>query len=190
MAICPSCKKKVVSPIVKSKPYLVIKDYLTNTELEQDFPFVLEGKNKYGKPEKTTSYYLQKELGMLGVNFQQLSFTALWSHQPPKAGRTKEGKERFQACLDFSIGEIVKVANDRKLILLLMGAELSNLFIGHSINDVSGLVAKSDLLPGVPVIIPSPDSNNLMKMPIGELRLALSTFAKQIKIYEEYSNVK
>lgn len=190
MALCPSCGKKSIEPIIKSKPYLIIKESLTQNEYEQELPFTLSGNNKYGKQENTTSYYLMKELGAVGLNMQVMSLGALWMHTPPKAGKTKESREQFQKCVDWSISEVIRLAEGKKVILM-MGAELIRTFVGHSVSDVSGLVCKSDLLPAVnaPVIIPAPNPDNIMKVPIGELRNALKVFAEQIKIYEEYAKV-
>lgn len=186
MALCPSCQKKVISPVLKSKPYLVVKESLTQNEIGQELPFALNGKNKHGRDEQTTSYYLMKELGMVGINFQQLSLTALWMHHPPKIGRTKESKVAFQACLDYSISQVIKAAEGKQLVMLL-GAEVVRTFTGYGVSEVSGLKCKSDLLPNVPVVIPAHNPDNIMKMPIGELRNALKVFAEEMKIYEEYS---
>lgn len=186
MALCPNCGKKAIDPILKSQPYLIVKESLTQNEIDQALPFTLTGKNKYGKDEQTNSYYLMKEMGMVGINFQQLSLTALWMHHPPKMGRTKESKAAFQACLDYSISQVIKAA-EGKQIVMLMGAEVVRTFTGYGVSEVSGLKCKSDLLPNVPVVIPAHNPDNIMKMPIGELRNALKVFAEEMKIYEEYS---
>lgn len=188
MALCPSCGKKAVDPVLKSKPYIIIKSTLTSNEYEQGLPFTLSGKNKYNRPENTTSYYLMKELGLVGVNMQVLSLSSLWMHTPPKAGKSKDGKEIFQKCLDWSISEVIRICADKKIILM-MGADSTRTFVGASVSDTQGLICKSDLLPMVPVIVPAPNPDNIMKVPIGELRNALNVFAEQIKIYEQYSNV-
>ena len=188
MALCPSCGKKSIDPIIKSKPYLIIKETFTQNEYEQELPFTLSGNNKYGRPENTNSYYLMKELGLVGVNMQIMSLSALWTHIPPKAGKSKDGKAQFQKCLEWSISEVIRVAEGKSTILM-MGAEITRTFIGHSVSDVQGLVCKSDLLSPKTVIIPAPNPDNIMKVPIGELRNALKVFSEQIKIYEEYSKV-
>lgn len=187
MAICPICSKKAIDPILKSKPYLIIKESYTQNEHEQSLPFTLSGKNKYGKEENTSSYYLIKELGMVGLNVQVMSLAAFWSHSPPKA-KGKEAKASFQECLDWAISEAIRVSRDKKVILM-MGAEITRTFIGHGVSEVAGLVCKSDLLPEVPVIVPAPNPDNIMKVPIGELRNALKVFAEQIRIYEQYIKV-
>jgi len=188
MPICPNCGKKSLSPTLRSKPYMIIKESVTSNEMEQGTLFTLSGVNKYGHNENTTSYYLAKELGMAGVSMQTLSLSALWLHTPPKAVKGKEGKESFQKCLDWSIGEVIKACAGKKAIML-MGAEVVRTFTGYGVSDVSGLVCTSDLLPSVPVIVAAPNPDKMMAVPIGELRNSIRVFAEQIKIHEAYMKV-
>lgn len=188
MAVCPSCGRASLDPILKSRPYLIIKETITQNELEQGLIFTLLRENKYGRTEHTTSYYFGKELGMVGLNLQIFNLTTFYSHILPKNKRTKEEKEVLQKCLDWSISEVIRIAKDKKIILM-MGAEVVKTFIGYSVSEVSGLVCTSDLLPNVPVIIPAPNPDKIMNQPIGEMRNALKVFAEQIKIYEEYQKV-
>lgn len=188
MALCPHCGKKTLDPILKSKPYMIIKESFTENEMEQGNLFTLSGKNKYGNQENTTSYYLMKELGLTGLNLQIMSLSALWLHKPPTGKKTKEAREDFQKCLDYSISELIKAAKGKKVILL-MGAELVRTFTGYGVSDVSGLVCKSELLPEANIVIPAPNPDKLMSQPIGELRYALKTFAEQIKIAEQYNKL-
>ena len=188
MAICPSCGRGTLPPIIRSKPIMIIKESLTNNEIEQDILFTLSGKNKYGHSENTTSYYLMKELGRVGLNLNSMSLSCFYIHTLPKAKRTKDDKAIIQKCVDFSISEVIKVAREMKIVML-MGAELVRTFTGYGVSDVAGLICKSQYLPLVPVIIPAPNPDKLMAMPIGELRNALGVFAEQVKIYEQYSRV-
>lgn len=188
MSLCPSCNKKSLDPVLKSSPYLVVKESFTNVEMDKGVPFTLTGKNRFGRDENTNSYYLQKEIGMVGINFQLLSLTALWTHTPPKPGRTKESKEAFQKCLDWSVSQVIQCAENKKVVLL-MGAEVTRIFTGHSVKEAAGLVCQSDLLPKVPVCIAAPNPDNLMRVPIGELRNALKEFAEQIKIHKQWEKI-
>lgn len=188
MGTCISCGRKTIEPIIRSKPYMIIKESPTNNELESGQGFVLSGKNKYGHSENTTSYYLMKELGMAGVNMQTLSLVNFYNHVLPKNKRTKEEKETLTQCQDYCLSETIKVAKDMKIILL-MGADVVRLFTGYGVNDVMGLVCKSQYLSNVPIIIPAPNSDKIMSMPIGEMRNALAEFSRQIKIYEQYQRI-
>lgn len=187
MGLCPRCERATLEPIIRSKPYVIIKEATTEVERLNGQLFQHSYINKNGYPENTSSYYLMKELGMAGVSMQSLTLSALWLHNPQKSKRTKDDKEAFQKCLDYSISEVIKVAGQAKIVML-MGAEVVRTFTGYGVSDVSGLVCKSDLLPNVPTIIPAPNPDKLMASPIGELRYALKTFAEEIKIYEAYSN--
>ncbi len=188
MTLCPNCGKKGLDPIIRSKPYLIIKESVTENEYEQGILFTLNKTNKWGHSENTTSYYLAKELSMVGINMQSLSLTALWLHTPPKSKRSKDDKEHFQKCLDWSISEVLRAAEGKKIILV-MGAEATRTLTGYGVSEVSGLICQSDLLPKVPVIVPCPNPDNIMKMPLGEMRNALKVFKEQIQIYEQYAKV-
>lgn len=186
--ICASCGKGLVLPTIKSKPYMIIKEIVTGNEIQAGKAFVQSGKNSYGHEENTASYYLSKEMGKVGLQFSIFSLANLYMHIPPKSGRSKESKELSQGCTRFSIDELVKVAGNMKIIFM-MGAETIKTFTGYNASDVYGLTCTSELLPNVPIIIPSPNSDKIMSQPIGELRNALKVLADEIKIYEQYIKV-
>jgi len=183
--ICSSCGQGTLSPRMTSSPFMIIKEVVTNNELESGTVFVQKGKNQNGYEENTSSYYLNRELGMQGLQLSSFSQSCLFMHHIHKGGRTKEGKEVEQGCIDYSIGELIKIAQNKKIIFM-MGAKTINLFTGYNASDVYGLVCKSELLPEVPVIIPSTNSDKIMKMPIGEMRNSIAVLAEQIKIYKQY----
>jgi hypothetical protein len=189
MNICTSCGKGSLSPIIKSKPFMIVKELVTGNEVNSDQVFVPEGKSKYGHDEHTTSWYLAKELGMCGLNINTMCLTNLYLHIPPRGGRSKEGKAIVAGCEQFSIDEFIKVAKDMKIILM-MGAGTIKTFTGYNASEVYSLPCKSELLPNVPVIIPAPNVDKIMNMPIGELRLALKVFAEQIRVYEQFMNME
>ena len=116
MALCPYCNKKTLDPILKSKPYMIIKESFTDNEMEQGNLFTPSGKNRNGYPENTTSYYLMKELGLVGLNLHIMSLSAMWLHNPPTGKKTKEAREEFQKCLDYSVSEVIRVARGKKVI--------------------------------------------------------------------------
>jgi len=185
MPICPSCGKGTISPKMTSSPFMIVKEKVTQNELDSEIVFVTRGRNQYNHEENTNSYYLNKELGIVGLQLPMFSLSCLFMHPLPKGGRTKEGKEIVRGCVDYSISEVVRVAKDKKIILM-MGAELIKTFVGHNASDVYGLVCKSELLPNVPVIVPAPNSDKLMSQPIGELRNSLKVLKSQIDIYKSY----
>lgn len=188
MNICPSCHKGVLTPKITSSPFMLVKESITGNELDSGTVFVQKGKNKWSHEESTNSYYLNRELGLVGLQLTMFSLSCLFMHQLPKGGRTKEGKELVSGCVQFSISELVKVAQDKKIILL-SGAELIKTFTGYNSSDVYGLVCKSELLPNVPVIIPAPNVDKIMQQPIGEMRNSLRVLSEQIKIYKQYSSI-
>lgn len=185
--ICPSCGKGSISPKLSNKPYMIVKQDVTQQELDTGSVFLQRGKNKWGYEHNTTAHYLNKELGSFGLQLSQFTLTALYMHQLPKAKKTKEDKEVLQKCIDFSIQEVVKLAQGKKIIFL-MGSETVKVFTGYSASEVYGLNVKSELLDA-PVIIPAPNPDKIMNQPIGELRIAIKALAEQIKIYEAYQKV-
>ena len=133
--VCPSCSKGTLSPKISNKPYLIVKQDITQVELDTESVFVQKGKNKYGYEHNTTSYYWNKELGDVGLMLSQFNLTSLYMHQLPKSKKTKEDKEILQGCIDFSIAEVVKLAQGKKIILLL-GSETTKVFTGYSASEV------------------------------------------------------
>ena len=188
MNICTSCQKGVLSPIIKSSPFMIIKERVTQSELISKEVFVQYGLNKYGHDDLTTSYYLNLELGKVGLQLSTMNLTNFYMHIPPKVGGSKEEQAMLQGCTDYSISELIKVASGMKIILLC-GAEVVKTFTGYNTSDIYGLLCRSDLLPNVPVIVPAPNPDKLMNSPIGEMRNSLKVFAKQIGIYKEYKEI-
>lgn len=188
MGVCTSCGRGTLETRITSKPFLVIKEMVTEAEIKAEQVFVEGSVNKWGYQEHTTSYYLAKEMALVGIQMNTLCLSNLYMHEPNKGKKSKEAKELSQGCLDYSISQIVKLAEGKKIILI-MGAEAIRTFTGYPASDVYGLLCKSDLLPNVPVIIPAPNSDKLMSMPIGEMRNSLKVFAEQIRIYKEYEKV-
>ena len=187
--ICPSCGKGTISPKVSNKPYMIVKQELTQMEIDTGAIFVQKGKNKYGYEHNTTSYYLNKELGSFGLQLSQFNQTALYMHQLPKSKKTKEDKAILQGCIDFSISEVVKLAQGKKIILL-MGSECVKVFTGYSASEVYGLnVVPSEYFHDVPMVIPAPNSDKMLNQPVGEMRIALKSLSEQIKIYEQYQRI-
>lgn len=188
--VCRSCNVETLSPIVRKSPFWIIKDSCTQNEVQLSTLFILSGKNKNGYSQNTTSYYLMKELGMVGLGLGSFSLSALWLHVPSKSKRTKEERSVLESCFNHSLSFNISLLKEHQAkVVLLAGPESTRAFTGFSVKDVGGLVCKSDLVPEVPVFIPCPDPDKIMSYPIGELRNSLKTLAHQIRIYKEYTNI-
>ena len=188
--ICTSCGKATLSPVIKSRPFLIIKEAVTENDLTDDMVFTLSGKNKYGKEAYTSAYYFNRELGLVGLGLNNFSLSALYLHHPPSRKKTKDERAVILGCVDYSVAQVMALVRETDAkIILLMGAEIVKTFTGYNCTDVYGLTVQSDLLPSVPVIVPAPNPDKIMNQPIGELRNVLKVFAEQIKIYNEYSKV-
>jgi len=188
MNICTSCGKGTLSPILKSSPFMIIKETPTQNELDAETIFVMRSQNKYGHNENTVNYYLNRELGMVGLQLSTMNLMNFYMHIPPKVGRSKEQQAILQGCDEFSIQEVLRFTVGMKIILV-SGAKIVKLLTGYNTSDVYGLICKSELLPLVPVIIPCPNTDKIMNSPIGELRNSLRVFSEQISIYKQYQGV-
>lgn len=184
MGICTACQHGTLEPILTNKPILIIKESASEADYENEQVFSFTGKNKYGKQENTASYYLQREFGNVGLQFTSYPMTALWLHRQMKT-KNREQREVLGRCLDHSMSEVIKVARNKKLVLM-MGASLINMFTGYNATDVYGLKVKSDFLPDAAVIIPAPNPDKIMAQPIGEMRNALKVFAGEVRALESY----
>ena len=89
MGICTSCGRGTLEPKITSKPFLVIKEMVTDAEIKAESVFVEGSVNKWGYQEHTTNYYLAKEMAMAGIQMNTLCLTNLYMHVPNKGKRTK-----------------------------------------------------------------------------------------------------
>lgn len=188
MSVCSSCGKGLSNPHLRVSPVLVVKEQITQNEIQFDTVFLQSFVNKNGYDEKTSSFYLSKEFGMAGLQLPSFNLTNYYMHVLPKGGRKKEEREIPERCEEATLTEFLKVAKDKRIIFM-MGASLIKKFTGHNASEVYGLPCKSELLPDAWVIIPAPNSDKLMNSPIGEMRLAIKSLAEQIKIYKEYKEI-
>lgn len=186
--ICSSCGKGCVSPKLSTKPYLIIKEQITQQELDAGSVFVQKGKNQWGYEQNTTSYYLNREMGLVGLQLHTFNLTNLYNHILPKNKKTKEDKEIIQGCIEFSRQQVLKLAEGKKIILLL-GSGTVKAFSDYSASEIYGLPFQSEQLPNVPCLIAGINTDKLMSQPIGELRITLKSLSEQVKIYEAYSRI-
>ena len=185
-AVCPSCGRGVLTPRPSKRPILIVKDNVTQGEIEFSTIFGLTGISPFGNQENSASYYLQKEFGMAGLNMESFAMTCLHLHTPPKAKKTKADREIVQGCVDFGTKQLVEFIQPYKLILTL-GSEVTKFLTGYNASTVYGLVCQSQFTPAV--VVPAPNSDKIMAQPIGELRNALKVFAEQVKILDQYLNI-
>lgn len=111
---------------------------------------------------------LKSELGRLGFSIYRSTYTNLWLHP-------NNGKEE---CFNYGLEELLKHSKGKELILLL-GSEVVEFFTGQKVSEVSGLIVESSYFSGKVMACPKPASAFFGT--IGELRLSLEKFMKQVE---------
>ena len=162
---CPICKREDCVPTagLRDSPILLIGEKPGDDEV------------KYGKPFCGASGgVLKAELAYFGVDIKRLRICNLWLHEPSK------DKALDEKCLAYSAGKVVEEAKGKKVILLI-GSDAVKYFTGYSVSKVAGLHVTSSYL-SAPVIMAMPNPAEVFhKGGIGEVRLSLQKFAKEIE---------
>jgi len=144
-----------------SSPILLVGEFPGHEEIITGIPFV-------GK----TGEILQSELARLGLSMCDYRITNMWLHKP--------NKPKHEDCdVNWHLTQMAKEINGRKLVLL-MGSDLTKALFNKSVTDIMGLKMECDRFPGIPMII-SVNPAQAMHGPLGEFRLSLSRFQKEIE---------
>jgi uracil-DNA glycosylase len=163
---CPKCAKLLIEPFGNpTAPYLLVGDFPGYHETMANVPFAFRR-----KPTETRSGdILRDELNRVGISIQEALLTNLWQHQ-------KDDKE---CDLSLHLDQLTSLFKDRTHVLL-MGSDVTQALLGVKVNVVSGLNVK---VPGFAKVRfwVSPNPSLVMGQPIGELRLAFSRFAEDVK---------
>ena len=109
---------------------------------------------------------LRSELGKVGVQFEQLYGLHFWNHI-----KTDECDVALHA------QQTLEAIKDCKLILML-GNDPCQHFLGYSAPEISGTIQKSKFLPKS-IIVAGPIPASFLRGPIGELKLAIEKFTEQ-----------
>lgn len=164
---CEKCGKLLISPIGNPQsPYLLVGDFPGYHESIQGTPISFRK-----KPTETRSGdILKNELNRVGIVLHTCLITNLWQHQKDEKG----------CDVSLHVNRMTSLFTDRTHVLL-MGSDVTNALLGVKFNVVSGLQVT---VPGFSKIRfwVSPNPSLLLGgQPIGELRLAFSRFADDIK---------
>lgn len=156
---CPICKDESCVPPSgkKTSPFLIVGEFPGVEETIKGRPMIgLTGK------------VLKRELGLLGVDINQVRLCNLWQHKP-------NGNED---CFKHGMEVVINEAKNKKVILLL-GSDTVKCFTGENVSNVCGLTLVSSYL-SAPTIIACVNPAIVFHSAIGELRLALKKFAKEV----------
>jgi uracil-DNA glycosylase len=156
---CPICKEKIISPKGDPKSLiLVISTAPTAEDILAEKPF--EG--QYGT-------ILKFELARNGVDLSQLRQTCLWLHEPSKKNKP-DAEWNYQQAVKESIG---------RKVLLLLGTDVTKIFLKRSATEVSGLPMTSDLVSAI--VIGTRNPLDVITGTQGEFMLGIQKFVKFIK---------
>lgn len=157
--VCPVCgDTKCVPPFGnETSPILVVAEFPGIEEIKKGRPMI----GKMGD-------VLREEFGRLGVDLRRMRLMNLWQHKPNKN----------EECYQLGFQTVIKEAQGKQAILLL-GSETVMAFCDEKVSNVCGLNVESFYL-SAPIIVACVNPAIAYHSTIGEMRLALKKFAKQI----------
>lgn len=151
---CPICDKKLVTPRGEpDSPAVIIGEFPGRKEIERRIPFI-------GQAGRALRY----ELALMGLDMLNYRITNIWMHRPN------------EKCFEWHKEQVIKEAKGKKVVLLL-GSDCAELFIGKKVMEIAGLPVKSALLESEFIVCsPNPAIVFQRNGKVGELRFALNTF--------------
>lgn len=158
---CKVCKTDIVPyDGLESSQIIIVGSYPTRDEISEGRPLV---------PTKGSSgIVLHKELSYLGIHIPSIRYGNFWLHSP------NDNEECKQLSIETVIRELVG-----KKVALIFGKDTIEFFLHEKIDEVNGLIMKSDYFSGVMIPCHTPAKVHFTN--VGEVRFALQQFAKYIK---------
>lgn len=165
MNLCPICNTPLIEqsgPVFSE--ILIIGNYPTDKEIERLQPKERKSLEPF---MGWTGKYFRQELAKAGLDYYQCRVITLWLHKPNK----------WEACLNFMMEQVISEARDKKLILLC-GAEIVSTFLDHKVSEVCGLWMESKFFsaPVMPMYNPA----QLLHGGLGETRLTIKKFVMEV----------
>lgn len=156
---CPKCKKLLVPPFgPRTAPILLIGEFAGYKESKEGIPMVGD-----------VGDILTAELGKVGIQFSACRRMNIWQH----------GKDEKTCDFQWHVNEAAKEIPNHKYIFI-MGSAATQALFGKNVADISGLKIVSKTFPGI-VFYSCPSPAMLLHGPLGEFRLALGKFRKEMK---------
>lgn len=163
---CPNCGKLLVQPVGNPKsPILLVGDY-------PDFEDVRTGRCLSGSLDDyrmNTRKVLYAEMVRVGIQLDNVRYTNLWQH----------AKDEKECKIDWHMDRVMSEIKGKSYVFL-MGSDASRAIVGESSMDVAGLKFKLTAFPKV-VFVVAPSPATLINGSIGDFRLALTRFKKEMK---------
>lgn len=161
MKVCPICAEKSIVPSgPKDAKILIIGEFPGDVEMEYGRPFV-------GPSGKV----LKQELRLAGIEPYLCRITNVWFHPPNKRPE----------CLKLGLDMTMEEAKGKEAILLI-GSEVSAIFLDKPVTDVCGLQVNSPMF-GCDTVFAMLNPAIVFQegRGVGEIRLALKKFAEACK---------
>lgn len=163
---CEICRAPIIQPSgMKDSKILIVGEFPTNEDMAQGRAFV----GQYGK-------ILRSELAMRGMDISQMRLTCLWLHNPSRNSAEKE----------WHVNQLMKEVIDKQAVLLL-GSEVTNLFLKHSWTDISGIPMKSDML-SAELVMGTRNPLDVITGTSGEFSMGIAKFCRELKKRKIYRN--
>lgn len=164
---CPKCGKLLIDPFGNpGASLLLVGDFPGYHETKQGSPITFRSK----ATETRSGDILKDELNRVGITLNSALVTNLWRHQ----------KDEKECNVALHLDPLVNLFKDRTHVLL-MGSDVTMALLGQKFNVVSGLNVTVKGFPKVRFWVSPNPSLLLGGQPIGELRLAFSRFAEDVK---------
>lgn len=158
---CPNCQKLLVPPAGPPKaPVLIVGEFPGWNEIQRGIPFI-----------GMAGDILKKEFAKVGIQYSACRVTNLWQH----------AKVKGDAEFSWHLSQCIKEMRGRRAVLL-MGSDCAGAFLEDGVLDVAGMKVKSPLFPkDVKLVMISPNPALLIHDTVGEFRLALAKFKREIE---------
>ena len=174
MTSCPVCSLPIISPSGNpNSTILLIGEFPGDEEMKVGLPFV-------GK----AGHVLRQEFYREKVDYKRLRITNLWLHPKHTAASRKKEDQKLAAelnenCLKYFMECLLKEANGKKAILLI-GSDAVKTLTGKSVSAWAGLRMTSDYLDP-PLLMCSVNPASVYHVPLGETRLSIHKFVREMK---------
>jgi uracil-DNA glycosylase family 4 len=170
---CPHCNKTII-PVSgrSSSPIVLLGEAPTFEEIRVASNFVGDG-----------GQILRAELSRAGIQYQDCRATTFWRHDP------KVGKEFAKDCKAFMVELLLKELSTARACLI-MGSDVTKFLTGKNVSSVNGTLVHPAIFPScVEVVVAAFSPAVVLRMTVGDFRLALTRFANYTKeIRKEWRN--
>ena len=162
-SFCPICNSICIHPSNLDKDLLILGGFPEREDLLQGRPFAINSNFMTG------GKILKKELEQVGASLQDFALGYLWQHEPNKN----------EECFTSGYEHALEIAKGKKAILLV-GADVVEVFTTFKVSDVSGLQVDSHIL-SAPIIYAVVNPSLAQHRALGEVRHGITKFVARLE---------